>query len=97
MGKETSKGLTLCVKVVPKAGRNQISGWEGEELKVRLNAVPEKGQANDTLIAYLAKELKISQSQIELVGGKTSRHKRLLITGITLEDLKGRLSSLLTT
>lgn len=97
MGKETSKGLTLCVKVVPKAGRNQISGWEGEELKVRLNAVPEKGQANDTLITYLAKELKISQSQIELVGGKTSRHKRLLITGITLEDLKGRLSSLLTT
>lgn len=82
-----SGSLLLRVKVVPKAGRNQISGWEGDELKIRLNAVPEKGEANETLIAYLAKELNIPKSHIELVSGKTSRHKKLLIAGITLDHI----------
>lgn len=93
--KATSKGLVLCVKVVPKASRNQISGWEGEELKVRLNAVPEKGKANETLIAFLAKELAISQSQIQLASGETSRHKRLLITGLSLQDCEKKLTCIL--
>lgn len=93
--KETSKGLLLCIKVVPKAARNQISGWEGEELKVRLNAVPEKGKANETLIAFLAKQLGLSQSQVQLASGETNRHKRLLITGISLQECEKRLAKIL--
>ncbi len=91
--KETPNGLLLCVKVVPKSSRNQIAGWEGDELKVRLNAVPEKGQANDELIAYLAKQLKLAKSQLQLFSGETSRHKKLLITGISLAEFHARLAS----
>lgn len=39
------EGCLLQVKVLPKAKRNEIVGWEGEERKVRLAAVPERGAA----------------------------------------------------
>ena len=81
--KPAKKEFILCVKVIPKANRNEIIGWEENELKIRLKAVPEKGEANATLISFLAKTLNIAKSQIELTSGSTSRHKRLRIIGMT--------------
>ncbi len=69
----------LHVKVIPKASRSEIVGWEGEVLKVRLKAVPEKGEANEELIRFLSRELKIAKSLITIVRGHTSREKTLLI------------------
>ncbi|MDP1607857.1 MAG: DUF167 domain-containing protein [Chlamydiales bacterium] len=69
----------LSVKVTPKSSKNEIVGWENDELKIRLRAVPEKGKANELLIEFLAKTLHIAKSQIILVSGSTSRHKRLMI------------------
>lgn len=78
----------LSVKVVPKSARNEIVGWENEELKVKLNATPEKGEANAELIAFLAKRLRIAKSHIELISGEKSRHKKLAIHGISQSDLE---------
>jgi uncharacterized protein len=75
--------FTLLVKVIPKSSKNEIVGWENEELKIKLRALPEKGEANEALIAFLAKELKIPKMNIQLVGGLKSRHKRLIITGVS--------------
>jgi uncharacterized protein (TIGR00251 family) len=91
--KETSQGIILPVKVVPKAARHQMCGWEGEELKIRLRAIPEKGKANEALIAFIAEELDLSPSQITLTAGETSRHKRLLITHISREECDKRLDT----
>lgn len=71
--------MILSVKVIPNAHKNQIVGWENGELKVRIAAIPEKGEANDELIAFLAKHFKIRKSSIQLISGATSRHKRLKI------------------
>lgn len=87
MLKESKEGVILPVKVVPRAAKNAIVGWENEELKVRLNAVPEKGEANEELIAFLAKTWKIPKSSFSILSGETSRHKRLLIRGMTAESL----------
>lgn len=73
------KLIVISVKVIPNAKRNEIVGWENEELKIRIKAVPEDGKANEELIRFLAKTLKISKSQIEIVRGHTSRHKQLAI------------------
>lgn len=73
------KTCHLNVKVVPKASANEIVGWEKEEIKIRVKAQPEKGEANEVLIKFLAKQLDLAQSKIELVSGHTSRHKRLRI------------------
>ena len=85
--KETKNGLILPVKVVPKASKNAIVGWENGELKVRLNAIPEKGEANEELIAFLAKSWKLPKSSLSIHSGETSRHKKILIRGINKEQL----------
>ena len=84
--------MLLKVKVIPKAHASGIAGWEGEILKIRLKAVPEKGEANLELIVYLAKFLDITKSQVELISGQTSRRKTVKIHGLTEEALKNKLN-----
>ncbi len=87
MIKSSKEGLILSVKVIPNSSKNAIVGIENNALKVRLNATPEKGEANEELIAYLAKTWKLSKSSISIHSGKTSRHKKILIRGLELEQL----------
>ena len=84
----TKEGVILPVKVVPRASQNAIAGWENDELKVRLNALPEKGKANEELVAFLAKAWKLPKSAFSILSGETSRHKKILIRGMTLEALQ---------
>ncbi|MES2345761.1 MAG: DUF167 domain-containing protein [Chlamydiota bacterium] len=92
--RNTLPNAKLAVKVIPKSSKNELIGWENDALKIRLRAIPEKGQANAALITFLAELLDIAQSQITLTHGETSRLKRLIITGISQEQLTNILSSL---
>ncbi len=87
MLKDTKDGVLLPIKVIPRASKHSIAGWENGELKIRLNAIPEKGEANQELIAFLAKIWKISKSSFSIDSGETSRHKKLLIRGLKSEKL----------
>ncbi|MBX9743994.1 MAG: DUF167 domain-containing protein [Chlamydiales bacterium] len=75
----------IHIKVIPKSSKNEIVGWENNELKIRLRGVPEKGKANELLIEFLAKTLQIAKSQITLISGATNRHKRLMLHNIEKE------------
>mgnify|MGYP002357054397 CR=1 FL=1 len=83
-------GLILSVRVIPKSSRSQIVGVVGEELKISLHAPPTEGQANKELIHLLSKTFSLSKSQIELLSGETSRSKRVLLRGISLEQFLER-------
>ncbi|MBT5031162.1 MAG: DUF167 domain-containing protein [Proteobacteria bacterium] len=76
--------MKLKVKVVPGASRTEIVGWLGDELKVRVIAVPEKGKANTAVVKVLAMALGIANSDIKLLSGATFQHKTFEING--LED-----------
>lgn len=80
--------MMLAVKVTPNASKNQIVGWEGDVLKVRIKGVPEKGKVNEELVEFLADQLGVSKSQITIVAGHTSRQKRLKIEGDVKLPLK---------
>ena len=56
----------LNVKVVPGSSRNQIVGWLGDALKIKVTAPPEKGQANEVVVELLASTLGISTDAIEI-------------------------------
>lgn len=71
----------FIIKVIPNASKNSIEGFQGDVLKVRIQAPPDKGKANDALIAFLAKSWKLSKSQIRIISGHTSRLKKIEITG----------------
>jgi uncharacterized protein len=78
----TVQGYILRLTVVPGAQRTQVVGLHGDRLKVRLAAPPEKGAANQELIAFLAKSLNLPKSSLKLAGGAQSRTKV-----VTVEDL----------
>lgn len=86
MLKETPDGVIIPIKVIPKAHRNEIVGWENAEIKVKIRAVPEKGSANDALLRFLAKHLGVPPSSVTLLAGKTSRHKRVCVRGLPLQQ-----------
>jgi uncharacterized protein (TIGR00251 family) len=74
-------GVELFLYVQPRASRNRITGLQGEELKVALTAPPVDGAANKACRIFIAKLCGLPRSSVLLVGGETSRHKRLLLAG----------------
>ena len=88
-------GLTLAVRVVPRAGRTAVAGVRGDALLVRLAAAPVAGAANDALVAFLAEILDVPRRDITLVAGHTSRDKRIAISGRTEAQLAARLDAIL--
>lgn len=88
MFQSTNQGICFKVKVIPKASRSEIVGLENDEIKIQLAAVPEKGEANDELVRFLAKTLCIGKTNIELVQGDKSRHKRVCVSGMTEEQIQ---------
>ncbi len=71
--------LLLDITVVPASGQQKIVIDKQGRLKCYLKSAPEKGQANQELIKYLAKALACTQDNVEIVAGQISRKKRLKI------------------
>lgn len=95
MFQQTNQGICFRVKVIPKASCSELVEWENDELKVRLAAVPEKGEANAELLRYLADILDIGKSKVLLVQGATSRHKRICVIGMALNAIKAKIQDCL--
>lgn len=74
--------MMLKIKVTPNAKQNAIVGFQGDILKIKLHATPEKGKANELLIEFLSKELRIPKSNIRILSGHTSRLKKVEIQGV---------------
>ncbi|MFZ5449836.1 MAG: DUF167 domain-containing protein [Thermodesulfobacteriota bacterium] len=89
----TCQGYVLRLTVVPGAQRTQVVSLHGDRLKVRVAAPPEKGAANQELIAFLARVLDLPKSAIKLTLGAQSRNKVVTIYDLS-PDLGDRLSRL---
>ena len=89
------EGSVLPVWAQPGARRNGIVGEAGGALKIAVTAPPDKGKANQALIDVLREALGVKSSQIQLLSGFTSRHKKFLIRGWSKPNLEGKLLSLL--
>ena len=81
-------GVVIAVRLTPKGGRDSIDGIETMSdgravLKARVRAAPHEGAANDALCRLLAKSLAVPPRQVEIVGGATSRIKRMHVVGNT--------------
>lgn len=78
----------ITVKVVPGSSRDQIVGWLGDALKIKVAAAPEKGKANKAVVKLLAKTLGIGTDAIEVVSGHTSPSKVIAIDGLDDEAIR---------
>jgi uncharacterized protein (TIGR00251 family) len=87
---------TLAVRVTPRSAKPGIGGWRSgadgrEELDVRVSEAPADGAANDAVVKLLAKALKVSRSELTIISGAASRHKRVAIP-FDEAEARGRLS-----
>lgn len=79
--------LRVAIHVTPKSGRDEVTGWRGAELSVRVTAPPEGGKANDAACRTLARALGVSKSSVRVTRGAGSRHKMVEIDGLDEEAL----------
>lgn len=80
-----ANGLTVVLKVQPKASRDAIAGVvetpDGWALKVAVTAPPDKGKANAAVIAVLAKAFGVAKRDVTLTLGETDRRKVVHLAG----------------
>lgn len=82
---------TLELKVIPNAPRNEIAGWLGPVLKVKVHAPALEGRANDELLDFLADTVGVPRRDVTLLRGDKSRQKVVQFARLDAATLRSRL------
>ncbi len=72
----------IVVHVTPKSGKDEVAGWRGSELRVKVTAAPEGGKANASVERTLAAALGVPKSRVRVVRGHSARVKTVEIEGV---------------
>jgi uncharacterized protein (TIGR00251 family) len=92
---ETGDGVFLRVLVRPKSALKQlISDANQDMVIVNLKSPAREGKANSELIKRLSKALGISTGDIRITAGHKSKEKILLITGLELKAVTGKIAEI---
>lgn len=79
----TPGGVTIEVRVIPRAARAGVAGSRDGALLVRLNAPPVEGAANAELVELMAGILHVPSKRVTIVAGEKGRRKRVRVEGVT--------------
>ena len=79
-------GATLTIRATPKASKTAVTGLveldgDATALGLRVAAPPVDGAANNEVVRFIAKALRVGRGSVTLVAGQTARVKRLRIVG----------------
>jgi uncharacterized protein (TIGR00251 family) len=91
--RDTPDGLTLRVRVQPRAAKDAVSGERAGALVVRLTAPPVEGRANEALARVLGRVLGVAPSAVRVVRGETARDKLIAVAGVSVAFARERLSA----
>jgi hypothetical protein len=92
--RESKKGLTFDIQVIPHASRVELAGVQEGAFRVKVTAPPVEGAANEACIKLLAKELGLKKSQMEITSGVKSRKKTVLIKDINKAELETKINNI---
>ncbi len=84
-------GCTLTIKATPRASRTEIAGAEAGWLRVRLQAPPVDGRANEALTEFLAEKLDLPRRAVFVLAGETGRIKKVHIPGLSADTVRAKL------
>jgi uncharacterized protein (TIGR00251 family) len=81
-------GIRLAVQITPNAKKSEVIGLLDGALKIRLQAQPIEGKANDALVRYIADALDVPKSAVLITHGHTNKRKILEIRAghVTVES-----------
>ena len=88
---EGEDGITFVAKIVPGSSKTAIAGVLDDMIKIKVAAPPEKGKANQCLIAFLARKLSVKKNAISITAGQTSPVKHIQIVGVSAGTLRENL------
>ncbi len=76
----------MAVRVTPKSSQNRILGAApdaegGMVLRIGVTAPPEDGKANEALVDFLTKGLRLPRRDLAIVQGAANRRKLLRLSG----------------
>lgn len=89
---DTPDGVTLAVRVIPRARKTEVAGTRDRALLVRLAAPPVEGAANEALVELLASRLGVPRRAVRIVSGQRGREKRVAVAGVTAASVRDRLA-----
>jgi uncharacterized protein (TIGR00251 family) len=81
----------IDIRVIPRAAKPGVAGTRAGAVLVRLASPPVEGAANGELIEILAGALDVPRRSVTIVGGLTSRSKKVRIAGLSPEEVRSRL------
>ena len=81
--------MRFGIHVQPRSSRSGIDGLHGDALRVRVNAPPVDGAANEAVVEVLAKALGVPRRAISIVAGHGSRSKVVEVSGVDAASVTG--------
>lgn len=89
-----SGGCQISCLATPRSSRNALVAWHDGRLKVALAAPPVDGEANKTLIKFMAEVLGVPKNSVSVASGATGRRKVVAVDGLSCEAAAARLAEL---
>ena len=83
----------LRLRVAPGARRAGVVGRHGEAWKIRVAEAPERGRANDAVVALLAQTFALPREDVRLVAGHGGRDKVVEVDGIEPDEAERLLAA----
>jgi len=93
---ENAAGVIVRIHLQPRASKTEICGLQGDELKVRVTSPPVDDAANRLCTDFFARSFKLPKSAVSIISGHKSRHKRVHLSGVRLDDISVHLAALCT-
>ena len=75
----------MNVRVIPRSSKDIVEGVDktvqGPVLRIRVRAVPDRGEANRSVERVVAVWLGVPPTSVAIAAGATSRRKRVAVAG----------------
>lgn len=78
-------GVRLAFHVQPGARKTEAVGLHDDSLKLKLQAPPIEGRANEALVRFVAETLGVPRSAVTITHGLTSRRKLVEVRATGLD------------
>ena len=76
--------IRLALQITPNARKTEVIGVLEDALKLKLQAQPVEGKANEALVKFLAKTLGVARGAVTITHGQTNKKKLIEVRSGTL-------------
>lgn len=86
-------GVRVAVQITPNAKKTEVVGVHDDALKLKLQAQPIEGRANEALVKFLASRLSVPKSAVTITHGHTNKRKLVEVkAALTVDEVVRALS-----